>query len=825
MQKIKKLFSHSFLVQKSPLLPIFFFSGCALFLSAYTSFRVLHSYEQKNLDTSQYLESQSKITQTFLLAKIKSLDASLSLLAREFSGQQLQRNERIKSRLLGFTPLLVEIPGAYFAVVGENGISDSATNHQDALYSVSYASHEFFQQQQNNHENNLIVSAPFLEESSSEWLVTLSRKISGARGGFLGVVMVTIPATYFQNLHKDLGLEKFSLFSVFVGPDYKYLVRFPEVRSALGQMLSEASRFALAKGARSLTGVVTSPIDGVERIQALERIGDYPIAIALGQNYNGGWAYGKQELSWGVVVSLTFCLLGFLFTIIYLKSHRTFLEKQEELLKSQERFQLLFEGTRDGVMDWEPKTAKLYFSPYWNEMLGLQKIEASPDITYLHSLIHPGDLQSFLDAWQKLTSEHSVLRLDLRMKHGSGRWPLHHLRASGVWDGGELVRVTGVLQNFSSQKQLVPVLKTESVSKSDQGEFVPRLQMEMQKPVRNIFGTIALLEETKLDKEQNKFVSTLRMSAHDIFRSFNDLVDSQRLAQLQWHEVDFSLCDLLQNLCREVEGEVKHMEITIELQLQDKVPEFCIGDAGRIKRILARGLSLLARSAKVRTRIVLIVEAKSAATKNGKATKIIQISMKENGAGISKQCVSQLFTVRADNSNSDFPSLVLAKALTEKLGGDLHVESTEGVGSLLQFSLPLKPSSRVMSPLAKTRVLLADASPESKWLLEAHLGGNVSVEVATNAEKTLEIFCENSFDLVLVDFVLPGRNEFSLISAIRAAGEQKVHTPIVGLIPSWMQIETIPAEGYDAFLEKPLAKQSLLELTKKLLRSHHKNAA
>ncbi|KAA3657453.1 MAG: PAS domain S-box protein, partial [Chloroflexi bacterium] len=54
---------------------------------------------------------------------------------------------------------------------------------------------------------------------------------------------------------------------------------------------------------------------------------------------------------------------------------------EEELLKSEQRFQYAMEATQDGLYDWNLVTNEIYYSPGWKRMLGYEVDELPDDFS------------------------------------------------------------------------------------------------------------------------------------------------------------------------------------------------------------------------------------------------------------------------------------------------------------------------------------------------------------------------------------------------------------------------------------------------------------
>ena len=74
-----------------------------------------------------------------------------------------------------------------------------------------------------------------------------------------------------------------------------------------------------------------------------------------------------------------------------------------------------------------------------------------------------------------------------------------------------------------------------------------------------------------------------------------------------------------------------------------------------------------------------------------------EIAITDNGVGISKEIIAKLFklgeimgTKGTDNEPTTGLGLVLCKEFIEKHGGQIRVESEEGVGSTFYFTMPIR---------------------------------------------------------------------------------------------------------------------------------------
>lgn len=138
-----------------------------------------------------------------------------------------------------------------------------------------------------------------------------------------------------------------------------------------------------------------------------------------------------------------------------LKEIRERRQTEEELRKSEERWQLVLKGTGDGIFDWDTIGDKVFMSERLKENLGYSDPEMANTYGAWEEKVHPDDLDRVTQAIQahldrktpQYTSEYR-----LRCRDGNYQWTL--ARGQAKWDEtGKPVRMVGSLQDITARKQ------------------------------------------------------------------------------------------------------------------------------------------------------------------------------------------------------------------------------------------------------------------------------------------------------------------------------------------------------------------------------------
>lgn len=128
----------------------------------------------------------------------------------------------------------------------------------------------------------------------------------------------------------------------------------------------------------------------------------------------------------------------------------------ETLRTVEERWKFAFEGTGDGVWDWDVVTDELFFSSRWKEMLGYEEDEIGNTIEEWSSRLHPDiydrAMQELDDYFGGKTSVYESEQL-LRCKDGSYKWVLDRAKVVAWSPEGAPLRMVGTATDITERKR------------------------------------------------------------------------------------------------------------------------------------------------------------------------------------------------------------------------------------------------------------------------------------------------------------------------------------------------------------------------------------
>lgn len=194
-------------------------------------------------------------------------------------------------------------------------------------------------------------------------------------------------------------------------------------------------------------------------------------------------------------------------------------EALADLRASEERLAHALEGTQQALWDWDLATGRLYRSPRWFEMLGLEPGSVDPTLEAGLDRVHPEDRRQAEAALNAhLEGRLPRYQAEYRVRTRSGEW---------VWifDAGKIVswdpanrpaRLAGMCTDITERRRAEESLRA----------LVGGVVHEIRNPVYGISINLDALEATfGGDPRYASFVSALRESAERISSLMNDLRD------------------------------------------------------------------------------------------------------------------------------------------------------------------------------------------------------------------------------------------------------------------------------------------------------------
>jgi len=381
--------------------------------------------------------------------------------------------------------------------------------------------------------------------------------------------------------------------------------------------------------------------------------------------------------------------------------------------------------------------------------------------------------------------------------------------------------------------------KADSAAQA-KSNFLAVMTHELRTPLNGVIGMSDLLSEAPLNEKYRGYLGTVNHSGKQLLAIINDILDFSKIesGKLELNPVNFKLDELCQNLVNVMEFQAADKHLT--LSWANSIPEYKLslyGDDIRLNQVL---INLISNGIKF-THNGHIALTCSEFSHTNESELNLQIKVTDTGIGISKKQIKNLFQhfSQADASTTrqyggTGLGLAICKQLCKKMGGEITVESSKGIGTtfIVRLTLPLSQKEQIIDnskPEHKTwedshfvknnikpHILVVDDTLINLELACAILEDeNIKLSTRANGKEAFEAYQEHHYDLILMDCLMPIMDGFESSTNIRKYELENNIPPaaIIALTASALNEtrDKCHDAGMNDFLTKPLDRDKLIE--------------
>ncbi|QDS86055.1 Signal transduction histidine-protein kinase BarA [Rosistilla ulvae] len=430
-----------------------------------------------------------------------------------------------------------------------------------------------------------------------------------------------------------------------------------------------------------------------------------------------------------------------------------------------------------------------------------------------------------------LPPEHNKTREIVGTRRDGSTFPLEFNTTEVGLSGSHLLTVS--VRDITERKQAEEALQTAKKAAEDasvaKSEFLASMSHELRTPLNGVIGMTELLADSSLDDRQRRFVTACQSSGNALLTLISDILDLTKVeaGRLELDEHPFDLLQLLDDVmaCTPLRSEDKNVELLYMLDSPTTLN--LIGDSHRLRQVL---INLLGNAMKFTDEGQITLRAEPQKLTDDRAT--IRFSIEDTGIGIPQDRLDRLFKSfsQVDSSISrkyggSGLGLSISKAIVDALGGQIGVESTEGVGSKFWFTVTFRHSEEApdstqdwsLGRLSNLRVLLIEPQPAARKMLaqffrnwEIHVDPVATTELA---KRRLERGSGTGqpYDLVLADDAIFSDCDGRLIEHLQEHRRQN-NAPVPLFVNGSPDRDArIDADQYERCLAKPVGQSHLLD--------------
>jgi signal transduction histidine kinase len=221
---------------------------------------------------------------------------------------------------------------------------------------------------------------------------------------------------------------------------------------------------------------------------------------------------------------------------------------------------------------------------------------------------------------------------------------------------------------------------------TQRSRFFASMSHELRTPINAVIGFVQLLEMGtygEMTEPQTNALDRVNRSAQHLLELINDVLDISKIeaGKLEVFAEETDLGHLVHDTATSVQLQAARKDL--ELIIDAPSDSIAITDPARVRQIL---LNLLSNAVK-------FTDEGSVRVSLNKTDEGYEIAVSDTGQGIDEADQQRVFeefeqTHRTSGGGGTGLGLAISRRLAHLLGGEVHLESTTGVGSTFTLELP-----------------------------------------------------------------------------------------------------------------------------------------
>lgn len=352
-----------------------------------------------------------------------------------------------------------------------------------------------------------------------------------------------------------------------------------------------------------------------------------------------------------------------------------------------------------------------------------------------------------------------------------------------------------------------------------------KLNHDLRSPIHGVLGMTSLLSETKLNIDQQEYVTTTHnagiqmLNLADEMRALTRISNDQIYVRPRTTDLNEFLHDVVSPFARLASQ--KSVEVVTEIV--STVPTYVRIDPDLVSQVLR---IILDNNVKFTNDGVIQVVIRLEGEQR------LRIRIDDTGQGIAPDEMGQLFDFQiADTDESGQQGmrlgLPIANELVRAMGGQIGVSRAASQGSSFWVSLPFEKEDSppppadpdTLTPLLQRKVMIVDDHLAVRKVLEDQTRAwGMQPELASSGKEALatlqsHMYFHQPFDWVIIDYRMPEMTGLELLKKIRSIEGLKGLRVIVMTGIDLHYVERAAEElGVEAVMAKPINTRDLLSL-------------
>ena len=397
--------------------------------------------------------------------------------------------------------------------------------------------------------------------------------------------------------------------------------------------------------------------------------------------------------------------------------------------------------------------------------------------------------------------------------------------------------------SVSRKKQMEALKEAQNANAANIAKttFLNHMSHDLRTPMNAIVGFTDIAMKRKPDKEVEDCLKKIRQSSEYLMTLINDVLDISRIesGKLEYKPVLVDLRDMTDTVLSIARGYMENRDLNFSVSREELKNPYVMADELRIREVLLNIISNAVKFTKDGGTISFVAEN---CPGNDEHHVIVRYRISDTGIGMSEEFQSRIFdefTQENDGARTSYKGTGLGMAIAKKyvdlMGGKIEVSSRQGVGSTFTVEIPLRIAEQILTE--KEEKLRKDMDLHGLHVLLAEdndLNAEIAVSLleeqgmivtrAADGKSALLQFCNTApgtFDLILMDIMMPEMNGYETTKAIRNLSNRPdgKEIPIIAMTANAFaeDVQAALKAGMDDHVAKPIDMSILISVITKYI--------
>lgn len=366
-------------------------------------------------------------------------------------------------------------------------------------------------------------------------------------------------------------------------------------------------------------------------------------------------------------------------------------------------------------------------------------------------------------------------------------------------------------------------LIAENAVKSKQ-QFLSNMSHEIRTPLNAILGFTKVVLKTELNAKQKEYLTAIKISGDALIVLVNDILDLAKVdsGKMHFEQTPFKMGISIAAMLHLFEPKIQEKNLQLIKEYDARIPDVLLGDSVRLHQII---INLISNAVKFTNKGNITVSVKLVDEDEENIN--LEFSVQDTGIGIPPTKIVKIFEnfQQASSGTSRVYGgtglgLAIVKQLVESQGGNIQVESEEGVGSTFTFVLYFQKTNAKIEPEIHSnefhserkdiKVLVVEDIVLNQLLMKTLLDDfGFDCDIVSNGKLATERLHTKTYDIILMDLQMPEMNGFEATEYIRNTLHLQI--PIIALTAdvTTVDLAKCKAVGMNDYISKPIDERLL----------------